>query len=884
MLFLCFVRLDPPLFTTATMESKKLQQLQQANSHLAPMPNHHKTQPTFHHYPSSTSDFQSAQSPGYQSSNATPLQPNNNHHQYQGLTNNFGQLHIGSAATQRHQQQPPQQQAPPHLHVKPIGLAHSGSAMQSRYSMQQTPQQPMPSAHSFYASEQLYQNNRDRLYQQAAAASAAAAAAASTAPPSVAPRTQSLLQQQPLANTHNHPINALQQQYQQLQQAKLQQQMQTQNDAVVQSQRTFALRQQLNPPVAQSHFQLGHGQSQMSIMQSQQQLNIKAQQQHQLQPHHQQPQSNQHPIPALRNIPPSTLNLTTQFQPATGPLKLNPIAVDPQNIYGVTKQQQQQYGHSTQQHDHLKSPSEQTPIIQQNHPGLVVNQACQTQLSGTKTAKSPDDTSSPSHSSSDRRKSTGAVHSIKSPITKRPAAATVTLSGWLYKQGSDGLKVWRKRWFVLAEYCLFYYKGPEEEKVLGSILLPSYIVSACAADDKIYRKFAFKCEHQNMRTYWLAAETAESMGQWVRALTAATMMQGSAPSSDQASQPSVSSLNPSGENSDSGIHTYQSQHSKVMPGLSVGNTVAPGPVTPASDIGGGGGPQPLYANAPPKPRRANDGGYSSPSPENSVERYDTNFDARFQAESIYNQHRRAEMKSPNQFLSHNQQTAEQIYDNRNLRQQAKTPEPNRMRFEHSETNRLHAKSPFPGTEPNTHDLQQLQSLYAADAPPHQPAVDHIIRAPQRFDDHKLYQANLEQEMYMKHGAGNNKFAQQTSQLSAQQQQYLQQHQQQLEQLQQSLRSSGAQSSANYGSAERRTPDTYGRSKPEQDPRFFTSDYEDIYNLNAVQQMQQQQQHQHMQDAYRRPMSPAMAAHSKFVPSVHDIEMAGHMAVRNYLFY
>lgn len=829
-----------------------MQQLQQANSHLAPMPNHHKTQPTFHHYPSSTSDFQANQSPGYQSSNETPLQPN--HHQYQGMSNNFGQLHIGSA-TQRHQQQPPQQQQP-HLHVKPVGMSHGGPLMQSRYSMQQTPQQ-LPSAHSFYASEQLYQNNRDRLYQ-----------AAATAAPSAAPRTQSLLQQQPLPNTHNHPINALQQQYQQLQQAKLQQQMQTQNEAVVQSQRTFALRQQLNPPVAQSHFHLGHGQSQMSIMQSQQQLNQQVQQQQQQSQHHQQQATNQHPIPALRNIPPSTLNLTTQFQPAVGPLKLNPNATDPQIIYGIAKQ----HATSSQQHDQLKSPSEQTPIIQQNHPGLVVNQACQTQLSGTKTVKSPEDSSSsPSHSSSDRRKSTGAVHSIKSPITKRPAAATVTLSGWLYKQGSDGLKVWRKRWFVLAEYCLFYYKGPEEEKVLGSILLPSYIVSACAADDKIYRKFAFKCEHQNMRTYWLAAETAESMGQWVRALTAATMMQGSASSSDQTSQPSVSSLNPSGENSDSGIHTYQSQHSKVIGNQTIGNTVPPGPVTPASDIGGG--PQPLYANAPPKPRRANDGGYSSPSPENSIERYDTNFDSRYQAESIYNQHRRSEMKSPNQFLSHNQQAVEQIYDNRNLRQQAKTPDPNRMRYEHNEISRLHAKSPFPGTEPSTHDLQQLQSLYATEAPVQQ-AVDHIIRAPQRFEDHKLYQANMEQELYMKHAA--NKFAQQTPQLTAQQQLYLQQHQQQLEQLQQSLRGSAPhQQGGNYQSAERRTPDTYGRSKPDQDSRFFSSDYEDIYNLNAAQQ--QHQQHQsHIQDAYRRPMSPPMPAHSKYVPSAHDMEMAGHM--------
>ncbi|KAL3254072.1 hypothetical protein MRX96_054361 [Rhipicephalus microplus] len=43
---------------------------------------------------------------------------------------------------------------------------------------------------------------------------------------------------------------------------------------------------------------------------------------------------------------------------------------------------------------------------------------------------------------------------------------------------------WKKRWCILSEYCLFYYKGPEEEKCLGSILLPSYKIRPCTADDK----------------------------------------------------------------------------------------------------------------------------------------------------------------------------------------------------------------------------------------------------------------------------------------------------------------------------------------------------------------------------------------------------------------
>ena len=60
-----------------------------------------------------------------------------------------------------------------------------------------------------------------------------------------------------------------------------------------------------------------------------------------------------------------------------------------------------------------------------------------------------------------RRKSSSSPAAVKSPALaiKRSDSAPVTLQGWLYKQGSDGLQLWKKRWFVLSEFCLFYYKG-----------------------------------------------------------------------------------------------------------------------------------------------------------------------------------------------------------------------------------------------------------------------------------------------------------------------------------------------------------------------------------------------------------------------------------------
>ncbi|XP_047004441.1 uncharacterized protein LOC124622695, partial [Schistocerca americana] len=150
----------------------------------------------------------------------------------------------------------------------------------------------------------------------------------------------------------------------------------------------------------------------------------------------------------------------------------------------------------------------------------------------------------------------GGGQQLRSPAVKRPASAPVALQGWLHKQGSEGLMLWRRRWFVLAEYCLFYYKGPQEDKLLGSILLPSYKVSPCSADDKVYRKFSFKAEHANMRTYYFAADSRELMVQWMNALSLASILQ-------DTSRPSVSSASSqvnasaSADDSDSGFHGYR---------------------------------------------------------------------------------------------------------------------------------------------------------------------------------------------------------------------------------------------------------------------------------------------------------------------------------------
>ena len=164
--------------------------------------------------------------------------------------------------------------------------------------------------------------------------------------------------------------------------------------------------------------------------------------------------------------------------------------------------------------------------------------------------------------------------------------------GWLYKQGSDGLQLWKKRWFVLSEFCLFYYKGPNEDKVSGSILLPSYIISPLSKDDGVYRKYAFKAEHANMRTYYFAAETKDGMIQWMNSLSLASILQ-----NENKLRPELLAR----ELGRAGL-----QHSHTLP-----PNMAPGRQTRALGLhqqrlpGEAEGRQPLYANAPPKPKRVN---------------------------------------------------------------------------------------------------------------------------------------------------------------------------------------------------------------------------------------------------------------------------------------
>ncbi|KAF7661188.1 hypothetical protein LDENG_00267200 [Lucifuga dentata] len=126
-----------------------------------------------------------------------------------------------------------------------------------------------------------------------------------------------------------------------------------------------------------------------------------------------------------------------------------------------------------------------------------------------------------------RKESDGKVQTFgkRCQAAKRDPNCPVVIRGWLNKKDSSGLKLWKRRWFVLSNYCLFYYKDSREESVLGSIPLPSYKILFCTPRECKNRKNTFKVVHQGMRPYFFSADTQEDMLGWVRALSQSATME-----------------------------------------------------------------------------------------------------------------------------------------------------------------------------------------------------------------------------------------------------------------------------------------------------------------------------------------------------------------------
>jgi len=51
--------------------------------------------------------------------------------------------------------------------------------------------------------------------------------------------------------------------------------------------------------------------------------------------------------------------------------------------------------------------------------------------------------------------------------------------GWLWKEGGGVIKNWKRRWFILKDFCLYYFEGNKQDHpALGLILILGYTISS----------------------------------------------------------------------------------------------------------------------------------------------------------------------------------------------------------------------------------------------------------------------------------------------------------------------------------------------------------------------------------------------------------------------
>nr|XP_046153395.1 pleckstrin homology domain-containing family A member 5 isoform X14 [Oncorhynchus gorbuscha] len=214
---------------------------------------------------------------------------------------------------------------------------------------------------------------------------------------------------------------------------------------------------------------------------------------------------------------PVTVNPVT-VHPVTDPVTVNPVTVNPVTVNPVTHPVTDPVSNRSKAPE--QAPSEESDRVKKERPMSTMSQASN-YTGGSDYSTYPG--SSPATRPSRSYKK---VHNFgkRSNSIKRNPNAPAVKSNWLYKQDSTGMKLWKKRWFVLSDMCLFYYRDEKEEGILGSILLPSFHISMLSVDDHVSRKYAFKATHSNMRTYYFCTDTAKDMESWMKVMTDAALV------------------------------------------------------------------------------------------------------------------------------------------------------------------------------------------------------------------------------------------------------------------------------------------------------------------------------------------------------------------------
>eukprot|EP00735_Rhodelphis_limneticus_P008517 TRINITY_DN2155_c0_g1::TRINITY_DN2155_c0_g1_i1::g.12753::m.12753 TRINITY_DN2155_c0_g1::TRINITY_DN2155_c0_g1_i1::g.12753 ORF type:complete len:456 (-),score=146.91,sp/P54644/KRAC_DICDI/44.54/1e-132,Pkinase/PF00069.20/1.9e-75,Pkinase_Tyr/PF07714.12/9.4e-36,PH/PF00169.24/1.3e-23,PH_11/PF15413.1/1.1e-08,PH_3/PF14593.1/1e-05,PH_3/PF14593.1/1.6e+02,Kinase-like/PF14531.1/19,Kinase-like/PF14531.1/3.4e-05,Pkinase_C/PF00433.19/1.4e-05,PH_9/PF15410.1/9.9e-05,PH_9/PF15410.1/4.6e+03,PH_8/PF15409.1/0.00068,PH len=95
------------------------------------------------------------------------------------------------------------------------------------------------------------------------------------------------------------------------------------------------------------------------------------------------------------------------------------------------------------------------------------------------------------------------------------AIKNAQLEGWLTKQGAV-VKNWKRRWFVLKDKQLYYFKKPSDLEPKGTVNLEDVTIAHATHATK--RQHCFGIYHPGRRSYFLQADTQDDMLLWVNAI------------------------------------------------------------------------------------------------------------------------------------------------------------------------------------------------------------------------------------------------------------------------------------------------------------------------------------------------------------------------------
>jgi len=164
------------------------------------------------------------------------------------------------------------------------------------------------------------------------------------------------------------------------------------------------------------------------------------------------------------------------------------------------------------------------------------------------------------------------------PKVSVAALGKVDKDGFLTKQGG-AIKTWHRRWFVLKDNNLYYYKSPKDTEQKGQIQLVS--TSACNPEPAMKKKgkFYFSVGTPN-RKYFIFADDEESMSSWVDIIskTIDNISKGGTP-------PKLENANPSPPANTTSTETkpVTTTHESPKAPESGGSEIAPKPSAPITN-------------------------------------------------------------------------------------------------------------------------------------------------------------------------------------------------------------------------------------------------------------------------------------------------------------